>query len=322
MVKLCYQAAHGPEHILEDAELARTMLEKEIEETSPCEAPLYEFISKDYARVNISAWKKHSLAPQWLFEMFRCSAGILPGADKRMEEYLQRAGTVAEKYWNSEWRTYLESYKKAGMKPVHHSESYRAAEQPAYRVVKVSFIRILPVLEQIAKTKNSPCVIAIDGRAASGKTTMADDLAQVLRCDVVHMDDFFLPPKLRTEERLSQAGGNIHYERFAEEVLPGLTERKGFTYRVFDCGKLDYERERTINSADHRIVEGSYSLHPKFGNYAHVRVFSSIDKEKQLKRIFERDGNVAFECFKNKWLPMEEQYFATFRIADKCTVRV
>ena len=36
-------------------------------------------------------------------------------------------------------------------------------------------------------------VIAIDGRCASGKTTLARELAERLGAGVIHMDDFFLP---------------------------------------------------------------------------------------------------------------------------------
>lgn len=49
------------------------------------------------------------------------------------------------------------------------------------------------------------------------------------------MDDFFLPPELRTAERLSQPGGNVHYERFSAEVADGILRGKPFEYSVFDC---------------------------------------------------------------------------------------
>ena len=76
-------------------------------------------------------------------------------------------------------------------------------------------------------------VIAIDGRCASGKTTLAKALQteglpekvatektflKKQNVGVIHMDDFFLPRELRTKERLSEAGGNVDYERFAEEA--------------------------------------------------------------------------------------------------------
>ena len=78
-------------------------------------------------------------------------------------------------------------------------------------------------------------IIAIDGRCAAGKTTLAARLAKELGGDVIHMDDFFLPPALRTQERRSEPGGNVHYERFLTEVIPNLASGRPFSYRRFDC---------------------------------------------------------------------------------------
>ena len=38
-------------------------------------------------------------------------------------------------------------------------------------------------------------IVAIDGRCAAGKTTLADHLKQELGTTVFHMDDFFSPPR-------------------------------------------------------------------------------------------------------------------------------
>ena len=62
-------------------------------------------------------------------------------------------------------------------------------------------------------------VIALDGRAASGKSTLSEDVRKVMDVDIVHMDDFFLPKELRTPERFLEPGGNVHYERFISEVI-------------------------------------------------------------------------------------------------------
>ena len=46
------------------------------------------------------------------------------------------------------------------------------------------------------------------------------------------MDDFFLRPEQRTEERLKEVGGNVDRERFLEEVARPLTnKKKSFGYR-------------------------------------------------------------------------------------------
>jgi len=157
-----------------------------------------------------------------------------------------------------------------------------------------------------------PLIIAIDGRAASGKSTLAEQLSELLGADVIHMDDFFLPTELRSEERLTEPGGNVHYERFCEEVLLYLNSPEVFSYRIFDCSRMDYNGERTIRSTQIRIVEGSYSHHPKFGKYADLFVFSDVDAEEQLRRIRVRNGEEKAQIFAKKWIPMEERYFAAF----------
>ena len=59
-------------------------------------------------------------------------------------------------------------------------------------------------------------VVAIDGGAASGKTTLAGMLSERYGGAIVHMDDFFLRPEQRTPERFAEAGGNFDRERFTE----------------------------------------------------------------------------------------------------------
>ena len=62
-------------------------------------------------------------------------------------------------------------------------------------------------------------LVAIDGRCASGKSTLAEELKKDLGCAVFHMDDFFLPFERKTAQRLAQPGGNVDWERFREEVI-------------------------------------------------------------------------------------------------------
>lgn len=51
-------------------------------------------------------------------------------------------------------------------------------------------------------------------------------LREQLNCTVFHIDDYFLRPEQRTETRLAQPGGNVDYERFAEEILNPLKSGK------------------------------------------------------------------------------------------------
>ena len=72
------------------------------------------------------------------------------------------------------------------------------------------------VAEQVAQTGG---LLAIDGRCASGKSTLAARIGAVYGCPVFHMDDYFLPAELRTAERFAEPGGNVHRERVEEEIL-------------------------------------------------------------------------------------------------------
>lgn len=160
-------------------------------------------------------------------------------------------------------------------------------------------------------------VIAIDGRSGAGKTTLANRLAESLGAGVIHMDDFFLPEHLRTDQRLSQPGGNVHYERFKEEVLPYLNHKEAFSYVPFNCKTMDYGKPCLVKASPWRIVEGAYSCHPYFGDYMDIRVFCHIEPEEQDKRILLRNGAEGLKAFKSRWIPMEENYLKTYEIQRK-----
>ena len=59
---------------------------------------------------------------------------------------------------------------------------------------------LLELLTPLARL-GRPALAAIDGRCGSGKSTLAGLAAHRLGCPLFHMDDFFLPPALRTPER-------------------------------------------------------------------------------------------------------------------------
>lgn len=51
---------------------------------------------------------------------------------------------------------------------------------------------ILGILKQHT-LHNQPAIIAIDGRSAAGKTTLASNFARELNAVLIHADDYFLP---------------------------------------------------------------------------------------------------------------------------------
>lgn len=318
-VKLCYQAAFGAEHLLTDPDAAARLFAREWAQTAPAAGSTAERIGPCFCRLDLAAWKERGLPGDWLFRLFTLSqprpegrtafASALAAADA-----LVAAGALP--FSPAAWRTYRAAYAAGGIRPIHHSEGYRAAERPAYRVADARLLRLLPLLELLAARPQGG-VIALDGRAASGKTTLAGWLETVAGAAVVHMDDFFLPPELRTLERLAVPGGNLHTERFLAEALPGLRSGASFSYRRFDCETGGYAGSRTVPAALWRVAEGAYSCHPDFGDYAAVRVFSDVTPDEQLRRIRLRNGSAAAEVFARQWIPMEEAYFRAFSIRER-----
>lgn len=175
--------------------------------------------------------------------------------------------------------------------------------------------KLSPLFEKLDSLDDSayPLTIVIDGRCASGKTTAAMLISKLFNAPVIHTDDFFLPPEMRTAERLSEPGGNIDRERFLAEAVQNLKLGKSFRYGKFDCKLGKISHFVTIPVSKVTVIEGAYSMHPCFGNYADIGLFFDIPYEKQLERIRKRNGDDSLEIFKNKWIPLEEAYFKAYR---------
>lgn len=174
-------------------------------------------------------------------------------------------------------------------------------------------------LSQKINSNNFPVLIAIDGRCAAGKTTLAAWLKERFECtvNVIHMDDFFLQPHQRTTQRMKEPGGNVDYERFEKEVIHFLSLSENFSYQVYDCkiGKLS--SKIYIEPAKISIVEGSYSCHPALWDFYTLRIFLDVEPEEQLRRICSRNGEKEVSVFQDKWIPLEEKYFAACQIQER-----
>jgi len=159
-------------------------------------------------------------------------------------------------------------------------------------------------------------VLAIDGMAASGKTTLAGMLSERYEAPVVHMDDFFLRPEQRTKERYAEPGGNFDRERFLSDVSPHLREGDGFAYQRFDCSRMQLSDWVRIPPFIMIIVEGTYSLHPILAPLYSIKVMLTVPEETQSARIRKRNGEAGYQIFKEKWIPLENRYFSELYVIN------
>ncbi|MBO5071740.1 MAG: uridine kinase [Eubacterium sp.] len=161
-------------------------------------------------------------------------------------------------------------------------------------------------------------LVAIEGRCGAGKTTLAARLQAGMDCSVIHMDHFFLRPEQRTRERLEEPGGNVDYERVEKEVMYPLSQGRPFSYRPYDCRQQRLSEAVTVDPAAVVIVEGTYSCHPVLWNYYDLRLFLDVEPGEQIRRIRKRNGIRQSRVFRDRWIPLEEIYFAAYRLPERC----
>jgi len=175
---------------------------------------------------------------------------------------------------------------------------------------------IITEINRILESKDS-VLIAIDGRCASGKTTLAEELKKKIQCNVIHMDDFFLRPEQRMPKRYEEAGGNVDRERFLTEVLKQLQTEAEFSYRPFDCRTMSLGEPVTVKPNRITVIEGTYSCHPVLWRYYDLHIFMTTTPQKQQDRLAMRIG-ANLQMFREKWIPLEERYFAACKPDIKC----
>lgn len=140
--KLLYQGVYGVGHILSDRAWDRLIEESEsINIDDHQEEPLTEPVSPDGAmiRVNLRPYLRQQMNLEKLYEAMKISADI-PGDDDKFLGFWQEFKVmVREEKLELSWKNIGEidlSLSDEGPKPRHHTQVYRMAYYPAYRVVK------------------------------------------------------------------------------------------------------------------------------------------------------------------------------------------
>lgn len=350
MVKLIYQNEFAGGHMINNRDESLKRLRDELAEirndaaemgdrtgTVPA-SKLFEDIGNGYCRLFLCGLTDHSVSIETVNDFFVYSAntnrGSMAGFEDKLAILRGMCGEGHFPYSVRDLDEYLLEYRKKGCPPVSHSGDYREAYSPAYRVVSSAFRDYFEVfcridalldkkkkqLEYNAGETAHSVNVAIEGNCGAGKTSLASLLEEIYDCNVFHMDHFFLTPELRTEERLKEAGGNVDYVRFKNEVINGLDSGKEFSYRIYDCSTCSMDQTVDVKPKMLNIIEGSYCMHPTLAESYDLKIFLRIGQEEQSRRILERNGPFMHERFISQWIPLENRYFSEFDIVSKCDI--
>lgn len=174
---------------------------------------------------------------------------------------------------------------------------------------------IIQMIEKKIRLKGS-CTVGIDGRCGSGKSTLAKMLAEYFGSNVFRADDFYIP----MNERDGQSVGNVDSIRLCKEVLEPLCARVDFCYRPYSCSEGRLLEPVGVKHKTVAIVEGSYSCQSDLFGFYDIRIFVDVGKAEQQKRLEAREGKAKLKVFQDRWIPMEEEYFAFTELKYKCEI--
>lgn len=324
LFKFLYQSSFGCEHLVSDIASAKAYICKEAENACPVVGDLVEPLDGAYCRVHLD-YLKEGLSADTFAKLFVLSGSHVEDGKECLEEKLSALWEMAQEgelpFSKAEVEEALEKWRGEGCPACHHSEVFRAAYAPAYRLMKQEYVRFLPLFAKIdSMLKQGRVTLAIEGGSGSGKSTLSELLSQVYDCTVFHMDDFFLRPEQRTPERFAEPGGNVDRERFLSEVLMPLHNNETVMYRRFDCGTFTILPPEAMEPSVLNVIEGAYSMHPELAKYYDLSVFLDITPELQKARITKRNAPELAKRFFAEWIPMEHRYFEHMKVMENCDI--
>ena len=148
-------------------------------------------------------------------------------------------------------------------------------------------------------------IIAIDGPAGAGKTTLASNIHLALfphySSAIIHMDDLY-------------AGWDNPLSPELTEVLTHICQShkagNEITISKFDWASSSFLSPEKIDQVQLLILEGVGSGQSAVREYLSTLIWINIDEMSGLNRVLERDGESIKDQMQT-WLATQEQHFAS-----------
>lgn len=186
-----------------------------------------------------------------------------------------------------------------------------------------------------------PTRVAIDGRPASGKTTLADELAVILRAQgrtVIRatIEGFLLPRAQRYRRGVDSPEGcyedSFNFEALHRVLLKplGPDGDRRFQAAVYDRD-TDAALDPPVSTAPEDAVllfDGVFLMRPELNEGWDLRVFVSVAFDETVARAVIRDlepmGSAARveRRFRDRYLPSQQRYSDTVRPTELADVIV
>lgn len=168
-----------------------------------------------------------------------------------------------------------------------------------------------------SERRNKHCqIIAVDGPAGAGKSTLANRIAQSfsdLPSLVIHMDDLYDG----WENALTPALTKVLEGSIAKPVSEG----KAFEYRKYDWLLSKFGDLQRFNPPKLLILEGVGSGQKTVRKYLDQLIWIDIQSEVGINRVLRRDGDY-LENHMRIWQFRESEHFQSDNTRDCATIRI
>jgi len=168
-------------------------------------------------------------------------------------------------------------------------------------------------------------VVAIDGRSGSGKSIVAEAVAQAIGAAIVPCDHFFAASvsnaewdRRTPEERAADA---IDWRRLKREAIEPLRTGRPARWYAFDFlagprGDGTYPLQRTPTELDPKpvvLLDGAYSARPELADVLDLSVLVEATPTTRQARLEAREAADFLRQWHARWDLAEEYYFGQVR---------
>lgn len=167
---------------------------------------------------------------------------------------------------------------------------------------------------------HAPLIFGVDGAGASGKSSIARQLAlSAPDIQVIALDDFYRPSAARHRGPVSERpiAADYDLERLVREVLAPLAGGRSAAYQRYDWHADGVGAERVAVVKPIVVLEGVYATSAMLAPFLDVAVWVECPRELRLARGLARDGEGARPRWELDWMPGEDLYMEKERPSDR-----
>lgn len=177
----------------------------------------------------------------------------------------------------------------------------------------MSALSLAEIIARIDPTK--PRIIAIDGPAGAGKTTLANRISKQVAgvTTIVHMDDLYDGWENALTAQLTRT--------LTQQILTPVKAGKSFGYRKYDWFSKSFGAVETFPAPQLLILEGVGSGQKSCAPFLDQLIWIDIQSEIGLARVLNRDG----DYLRNEimvWQIREADHFERENTRDRATIRL